>query len=286
LQRYFGALVSLSVLHNHNHVVRRFISARTRKRRHGPLSLGFASLPSLWRPFISLLLLACGLSAPAASAPPQLPGSTFAKLQGEVVLDNARVIVHRYVIEPGQSTGQHTHPGDQLLVFVRGGVLRSNATGRSTLWRDGRVSWQGAADPADEGSTNTGTAPIVVICVTLKPVASVAAANARKPKYQYLNYPNIPGEDLLENDLVIVQRFTVDPGQWEGVHAHHPDMLYIHVKGGQWAARSNKEPEHPYPAPSPDGGVGWMPTIDISEGHESRNIGTNPIDLIWVTLKK
>lgn len=41
-----------------------------------------------------------------------------------------------------------------------------------------------------------------------------------------------------------MQRFTVNPGQWEGVHAHHPDMLYIHVKGGQWAARSKKEPEH------------------------------------------
>ena len=83
-----------------------------------------------------------------------------------------------------------------------------------------------------------------------------------------------------------MQRFTVNPGQWEGVHAHHPDMLYIHIKGGQWAARSKREPEHAYPEPSPDGEVGWMPTIDIGEGHESRNIGKDPIDLIWVTLKK
>jgi hypothetical protein len=124
--------------------------------------------------------------------------------------------------------------------------------------------------------------------VALKPLlsASAIAGSGPGPKYHYLNYPNIPGEDLLENDLVIVQRFTVNPGQWEGVHAHHPDMLYIHVKGGQWAVRSKHEPEHPYPAPSPDGKVGWEPTIDISEGHESGNVGKDPIDLIWVTLKK
>jgi quercetin dioxygenase-like cupin family protein len=249
-------------------------------------SPGPRSSLALCRRIIFLLLLVGGYSTPAIPTPPQMQDSSFAQLQGEVVLDNPRVIVHRYVIEPGHSSGRHTHPGDQLLVFIRGGVLRSDATGRSTLWREGRVSWQSATDAPDGGSTNTGTTPIVVICVTLKPVRSVAAAPGQQPKYQYLSYPNIPGEDLLENDLVIVQRFTVDPGQWEGVHAHHPDMLYIHVRGGQWAARSKKEAQHPYPAPSPDGGVGWMPAIDISEGHESGNIGTNPIDLIWVTLKK
>jgi predicted metal-dependent enzyme (double-stranded beta helix superfamily) len=115
---------------------------------------------------------------------------------------------------------------------------------------------------------------------------SAAAAPGGEPKYQYLNYPNIPGEDLLENDQVIVQRFTVKPGQWEGVHAHRPDMLFIHIKGGQWAAKTYKDRERPYPNPSPAGEVGWMPTIDISVGHQSRNIGKNPIDLVWVTLKK
>jgi predicted metal-dependent enzyme (double-stranded beta helix superfamily) len=210
---------------------------------------------------------------------------TFADLPGEVVLENQRVLVQKFIVRPGQATGRHTHPSDQLLVFIKGGVL--TRAGRSTLWRDGRVLWQNAVDPADEGSTNSGTTLIEIICVSLKPVAaSTSASPMRQPKYHYLNYPNIPGEDLFENDLVIVQRFTVNPGQWEGVHAHHPDMLYIHIKGGQWAARSKNEPEHPYPQPSPDGGVGWMSTIDISEGHESGNVGKEPIDLVWVTLKK
>jgi mannose-6-phosphate isomerase-like protein (cupin superfamily) len=234
------------------------------------LFLGWAALP------------ACGIAAESPKSDP-----SYAGLQGEVLLDNARVFVQRFIVQPGQSTGRHMHPADQLLVFIKGGVLRSQATGRSTVWRDGRVMWQNATDPVDEGSTNTGATPIEVDLVTFKPVAlSAAAAPGGKPKYQYLNYPNIPGEDLLENDQVIVQRFTVQPGQWEGVHAHCPDMLYLHVKGGQWAEKTYNEPEHPYPTSSPDGEVGWMRTIDISVGHQSRNIGKNPIDLIWVTLKK
>jgi hypothetical protein len=241
--------------------------------------------------FALLPLVPMGPQGARAAANAAQYGPLYEHLQGEVLLDNPRVLVQKFVIRPGQSTGRRTQPGDQLLVFVKGGVLTSES-GRSTLWRDGRVMWRDAAggivDDADLGSTNTGTAPIEMIWVTLKPVASSSGppVPGSPPKYRHLNYPNIPGEDLLENDLVIVQRFTVNPGQWEGVHAHHRDMLYIHIKGGQWAARSKHEPEHPYPEPSPDGEVGWMPTIDISVGHESGNIGKEPIDLIWVTLKK
>jgi hypothetical protein len=234
-----------------------------------------------------------GLLAPAlaSAASPTVPvesakySMTYENLPGEVVLDNDRVVVQKFVIQPGQSTGSPTSPADHLLVFIKGGVLKSS-TGRRTLWRDGRVQWRGAVDRSDAGVVNAGPAPIEFICVNLKPVVSPAKRPKNEPKYRYLNYPNIPGEDLLENDEVIVQRFVVNPGQWEGVHAHHPDMLFIHIKGGQWAARSKSEPEHAYPEASPDGEVGWMPTIDISEGHESGNIGKEPIDLVWVTLKQ
>jgi quercetin dioxygenase-like cupin family protein len=240
---------------------------------------------------LAVAMLAVQLGAPTAAAASDAPsatthGPTFTNLHGEVVLDNARVHVEKFLLPPGQSTGLHLHPGNQLMVFIKGGVLTSNASHRSTLWREGRIAWQSADDPADDGSTNTGPSTIELVCVTLKPVVAVAAPPGQSPKYRYLNYPNIPGEDLLDNDYVIVQRFVVNPGQWEGVHAHHPDMLYIHVKGGQWAARSKKEPEHTYPDASRDGSVGWMSTIDINEGHESGNIGSTPIDLIWVTLKR
>jgi len=90
--------------------------------------------------FGALLLLGCAaLPVRGIAAESAKRDASFAGLKGEVLLDNARVSVQRFIIQPGQSTGRHMHPADQLLVFIKGGVLRSQATGRSTLWRDGRV---------------------------------------------------------------------------------------------------------------------------------------------------
>ncbi len=33
------------------------------------------------------------------------------------------------------------------------------------------------------------------------------------------------------------------------------------------------------------GEVGWEPRIDIGVGHQSGNVGKEPIDLIWISLK-
>lgn len=75
----------------------------------------------------------------------------YANLSEAIALDNDRVLVRRFVIQPGQSTGLHAHTAHQLLIFIKGGVLTSKA-GRSTLWPDGRVVWLQDAG-RDEGST-------------------------------------------------------------------------------------------------------------------------------------
>ena len=101
------------------------------------------------------------------------------------------------------------------------------------------------------------------------------------PCHQY--YPNIPGELLLENDKLVVQRFTVQPGQWEGIHRHPPDQLYIHIKGGEWTVKYGDGATTSY---SPTGEIGWDDSAtELSELHESGNTGDESIDLVWVTLK-
>ena len=101
------------------------------------------------------------------------------------------------------------------------------------------------------------------------------------PCHQY--YPNIPGELLLENDKLVVQRFTIQPGQWEGIHSHPPDQLYIHIKGGEWTVKYGDEATTSY---SPTGEIGWDDSAtELSELHESGNTGDESIDLVWATLK-
>lgn len=106
---------------------------------------------------------------------------------------------------------------------------------------------------------------------------------ARAAPSCHQSYPNIPGKVLLENDKVVVQRFIFPPGVWEGVHAHPPNQLYIHIKGGLWTVRYGNRKQT---AVSPTGSVGWFGPVSLSQDHESMNAGTEPIDLIWVTLKE
>ena len=50
-----------------------------------------------------------------------------------------------------------------------------------------------------------------------------------------LTYPNLDnpdGEVLLDNEHVVVQRYVVPPGEWEGLHAHPGNQVYVHVVGG------------------------------------------------------
>ena len=97
------------------------------------------------------------------------------------------------------------------------------------------------------------------------------------------HYPNIPGEVLFENDKLVVQKFIIEPGQWEGVHPHPGNQLYIHIRGGEWTVRRGDEKTTSY---SETGSVGWMDAIALSEDHESGNTGDSTIELLWVTLKE
>jgi quercetin dioxygenase-like cupin family protein len=208
---------------------------------------------------------------------------TFPDVSGDVVLENERLVVQRFVLQPGQSEGVHAHAGKQLSIFIKGGRWTTMTGGKesSSVVKDGSVFWQDPVDiHANHQARNSGTAPIEYLWVTLKtppPNATGAAPNYR------LVYPNIPGELQLDNAHVVVQRFVIKPGEWEGLHPHPGNQLYVHVLGGKWAVRYG---EKETVSDSKTGSVGWYHAVTLSEQHQSGNAGDSPIDLIWVTLKR
>jgi hypothetical protein len=232
----------------------------------------------------------CHAAEPTSASRPRSGAATpplYTDVPATSVLENDRVTVLRFIIEPGQSTGRQSHGAHQLLVFVKGGVLTSKTDGRSSLWPDGRVVWLDRA-ASDAGSKNSGGRPIELLWIVLKPFRTQAVpANAppNNPTWGYLNYPNIPGEDVLENPWVIVQRFKMKPGEWEGVHAHNPNTFYIFIKGGKWVSKSRENPNGD-PGSAADGTVAWMDTIGLTAEHQSGNTGTNETEVVWVALKE
>lgn len=235
---------------------------------------------------IILLLTAGGVAAQdAENIPFLLDYPNLADPDGEVLLENEHVIVQRFVVPPGEWEGVHAHPGDQVYVHVVGGTWSGRAGGESTYddspSETGGVGWMERI-PLSEGheSGNTGDTPIDLIWVTLKDDGPISPDVDTQP----LVYPEIPMDLLIDNDRVIVQRVQVEPGQWEGIHAHPGNQVFVHVKGGTWAGRMGGV-QSPTTSVRPDGYTGWMDAIPLSQQHESGNVGDTTIDLVWITLK-
>ena len=134
---------------------------------------------------------------------------------------------------------------------------------------------------------NTVSILLLSACAGSERDSPVSGQMTDSDKQFLLTYPNLEnsgGEVLLENEHVVVQRFVVGPGEWEGIHAHPGNQLYVHIKGGEWSGRARGESTYSGSVDE-DGSVGWMDAIPLSAGHESGNTGDTPIDLIWVTLK-
>ena len=103
-------------------------------------------------------------------------------------------------------------------------------------------------------------------------------------------YPNVEGETLLEDDRVIVQRFVLEPGQWEGVHEHPEHQLVIVVNGTDELTYRIGDSNRVFKRESDEEleriTSFWRPgPVSLSDDHESGNTGTRPLEWIAITFK-
>ena len=103
-------------------------------------------------------------------------------------------------------------------------------------------------------------------------------------------YPNIRGELLLEDDRVVVQRFVLEPGQWEGIHEHPEYQLVIVLNSSDELTYRFRGSERIMTG-SADAEPGqisafWRPgPVSLSDEHETGNTGTKPLEWIAITFK-
>ncbi len=244
---------------------------RHRSRAH-------ATAGALGRAMLATLIA----GVPAIGIGAQQVGVFYPNIPGELVLDNEYVVVQRFIIEPGQWEGIHSHPGNQVAVRIKGGLWAGRRGGREVYRmtepsEDGSVGWTDAIDLSEQHeSGNVGDTPIDLIWITLKRCAP--ASNQAVGQV----YPDVPAEVLLENDRVVVQRFVTQPGQWQGVHSHPGSQVFVHTKGGEWTIRTGARETVSY---SETGSAGWWQRVDLSEAHDTANSGDTPIEHILVNLK-
>jgi len=101
-------------------------------------------------------------------------------------------------------------------------------------------------------------------------------------------YPNVEGETLLEDDRVVVQRFVLEPGEWEGIHEHPEHQLVIVLNSTEELVYRFRGSERVFERPEDDTvRTFWRPgPVVMSDEHESGNMGTRPLEWIAITFKK
>lgn len=221
------------------------------------------------------LLTACPPADQPADQPPagmaadeMMVGQVYPNQPASVVFENDRVVAQRLAMEPGSWAGEHSHAGNQFVVVVNGGTVtyRDAAEETDVTYADGQVFWVDAVEAHDHAAQEEG----ISILVTLSD-APAGMASAQE-------YPNVTPDVAFENDRIVAQRFTSEPGAWTGEHSHAGNQLVVVLKGGTMTYREGgEETEVTYA----DGQVFW---VDAVEAHDHAAKDT-AIDAVLITLK-
>jgi mannose-6-phosphate isomerase-like protein (cupin superfamily) len=96
----------------------------------------------------------------------------YPNISMETLLENERMIVQRGQVEPGQWTGIHSHPGNQICIYIKGGNWSERRIGgqeASGFSGAGSMDWIDAVELGERHeSGNIGDTTIDFVQITLK----------------------------------------------------------------------------------------------------------------------
>jgi hypothetical protein len=120
---------------------------------------------------IDLIYVTLKTDAPVSPGTRHAP-QAFPNVETELLLANDRMIVQRVRLNPGDWTGEHGRPGNQVYVVVEGGTWaerRGSAQSDPSTWPAGAVGWLDALDSGEVYEIgNVGETTIEYVLVTIK----------------------------------------------------------------------------------------------------------------------
>jgi quercetin dioxygenase-like cupin family protein len=158
-------------------------------------------------------------------------GQVYPNIPAEVVFENERFVAQRLSTVPGQWAGEHSHTGGQLVVVLEGGTqMYREGSEETTVTREtGDVFWVEPTEAHDH--VVTGDSPFTRILVTIAETEGMSGTTQ--------TYPNMTLEVVFENERVVAQRISNEPGQWAGEHSHAAGQLVVVLKGGTLTYRED-----------------------------------------------
>lgn len=193
---------------------------------------------------------------------------SYPDLPADVVFESDRVVAQKVSADAGTWSGEHSHPGGQIVVVLEGGTVtyREGGDEITRTFEAGDVAAVDAIDSHDHASD----APMSFVLLSIAPGEGGAGAAQ--------DYPNSPAEVVLENDHVIAQRLVAEHGTWAGEHGHAGGQLVVVIKGGTMTYREGgEEIERTFSA-------GEVFEVEPIENHDHM-VTSDSVESIILTLK-
>jgi redox-sensitive bicupin YhaK (pirin superfamily) len=144
------------------------------------------------------------------------------------VIDNARVTVRDVALEPGQAAPVIAHAGDYIVLYRKGGQIRS-IDGKLASHPDGSAVFGHGGATSDTAIS----APAHEIIVELKDAPSNTVPNntGLPPAF-----PRPGSRKVFENDKVRVWNYAWVPGKPTAMHFHDTEVVVTYLQDGDIAS--------------------------------------------------